>query len=301
MSPFELGASLYVPALRDHLEMIANGHKYPFLRSVIFCTEDSIAESDLPRAMLNLKRLLPQLEPSHTKRFIRVRNPEVLSEIFDLQANEKIDGFVLPKVAPRSIDQYLNRIPESSRHQLMLTLETQEVFDLCAMRVFAQQLSESPFRSKILSLRIGGNDLLQILGLRRERDTSAYSTILGHIIGQLVIIFRPHGFNLTAPVYEYLDRPDLLAAEVRSDLAHGLFGKTAIHPQQVPIIEACYRVSRRDEEMALAVIERPGHGVFRLHDSMCEPATHHRWAKQILERARHYGIVDSESRVKEVS
>jgi hypothetical protein len=47
LDAYRLGGSLYVPATHRDVLNIANGLKWPELRSVIFCTEDAIA----PRAL----------------------------------------------------------------------------------------------------------------------------------------------------------------------------------------------------------------------------------------------------------
>ncbi|MGB2681405.1 MAG: HpcH/HpaI aldolase/citrate lyase family protein, partial [Candidatus Competibacter sp.] len=78
LAAMRLGASLYIPATRTDLAAIANGVKSPGLRSVIFCTEDSVSGRDLERALDNLAALLPTLEPGPLLRFIRPRNPMVL-------------------------------------------------------------------------------------------------------------------------------------------------------------------------------------------------------------------------------
>jgi citrate lyase beta subunit len=91
-------------------------------------------------------------------------------------------------------------------------------------------------------------------------------------------------------VFELLDRPRLLAREVRRDLACGLFGKTAVHPAQVPVIEACYAVRAEELEAAERILDASAPAVFRLHGAMCEPATHRGWATAVRERARLYGV-----------
>jgi len=77
---------------------------------------------------------------------------------------------------------------------------------------------------------------------------------------------------------------------VEADLQHGLIGKTAIHPTQIPVIEGRYRVPPEDYEMAAALVAPDAAAVFRMHDSFCEPATHRRWAVAVLERARVFGV-----------
>jgi citrate lyase beta subunit len=290
MDFLKLGASLYVPATRDHLAGIGNGHKLPSLRSVIFCTEDAVREADLDRALDNLAATLPRLEPSGLLRFVRVRSPAVLRAVVGMHGADCLTGFVLPKVTTRNLDDYFDALPDRSAHGVMLTLETADVFDPPAMWALRDRLLQHRYRQRILSLRIGGNDLFHLLALRRPRARTVYDTPLGVTIAQLVTAFRPHGFNLTAPVFEFLDRPDVLAREVENDLAFGLFGKTAIHPDQVPVIEARYRVRPVDLQAAEHILADSAAPVFRLHGAMCEPATHRTWAALVHERARIYGV-----------
>jgi citrate lyase beta subunit len=209
---------------------------------------------------------------------------------------ERVTGFVLPKVTRHNLDDYLTAFDPSDPHEILPTLETPEVFDPAEMRALRDLLVREPCRRRVLSLRIGGNDLMHLLGLRRPRARTMYATPLGMTIAQLVTTFRPHGFNLTAPVFEFLDRPDVLGREVRADLAHGLFGKTAIHPEQVAVIEAHYRVSPRDLATAERILEPGAPAVFRFHDAMCEPATHRAWATLVCERARLYGVTGTSRR-----
>ncbi|GBU14957.1 hypothetical protein AwPolaro_03350 [Polaromonas sp.] len=102
--------------------------------------------------------------------------------------------------------------------------------------------------------------------------------------------FRPYGFVLTGPVFEGLDNPSLLALEVQEDLTYGMVGKTAIHPSQVALIEHHYRVQPNDVEMALRMLDQASPAVFKMHDSMCEVATHRAWAHSLVEQARVFGI-----------
>ena len=110
------------------------------------------------------------------------------------------------------------------------------------------------------------------------------------MIARLVTTFKPSGFNLSAPVFEYLNDIETLQREVEEDLAHGLIGKTAIHPDQVPLIHACYRVHASDLEMASHILRDDAPAVFRMYDSMCEPATHRNWARNLCKSASCFGL-----------
>jgi citrate lyase beta subunit len=284
-----IGASLYVPATHKDLQQIADGELLGNLRSIIFCTEDAVADSELGVALFNLALVLQQMiERPGTERFVRVRNPEIMRRVLEMPGSEKLTGFVLPKTTRHNFDSYFRQVRKSP-HLLMPTLETAEVFDEAEMKQFRQCLEVPGVREHILALRIGGNDLLALLGMRRPRKVTIYRTPLGPLIAKLVTTFRPYGFVLTAPVFEHLDCPALLAQEVEEDLAHGLVGKTAIHPSQVPLIEQHYRVQRNDVEVAIRIMDAASPAVFRMHGSMCEVATHRAWAHGIVEQARVFG------------
>jgi citrate lyase beta subunit len=285
-----LGASLYVPSTRPDLVAVANREKYPVLRSVIFCTEDAVRPGDVALGLANLRQMLRRMEPMDFLRFVRVRNPSVLRSVLQMEGVERLTGFVFPKVTRRNLDAYFRAFGRGDRFEVMPTLETVEVFDPAEMTALQRHLVQHPWRDRMLSLRIGGNDLLNLLGLRRPRGRTIYRTPLGATIARLVTTFRPFGFNLTAPVCEYIDDDAVLIREVRQDLANGLFGKTAIHPRQVPLIEAQLRVRPRELETARRILQADAPAVFRLHDAMCEPATHRHWATLVCERARLYGV-----------
>ncbi len=295
-----LGASLYVPANHKDLQLISNGELLGEVRSLIFCTEDAVADSELSYALFNLSLTLQQMnERSGTDRFVRVRNPDVMRRILEMPGSQNLTGFVLPKTTRHNFEAYFRQIRKTS-HQLMPTLETAEVFDDAEMKQFRQCLEQPGVREHILALRIGGNDLLALLGIRRPRTMTIYRTPLGPVISRLVTTFLPYGFGLTAPVFEHLDNPALLAQEVQEDLAHGLVGKTAIHPSQVTLIEQHYRVHHSDVEAALRIMDSASPAVFKMHDSMCEIATHRAWAHGVVEQARIFGIQHATDKTNEI-
>ncbi len=288
-SPWCLGASLYMPAHRLDLMDCANGEKLSDLRSMIFCTEDAVLHTEVDSSLRHLGLCLQGFRDTPQRfRFIRARNPEILARLLELPAIEKIDGFVLPKFNTDVFHAYFDQL-QGSHFKVMPTLETRDVFDVGAMRELRQGLAQDGIFEQILMLRIGGNDLLNLLGIRRPRQMTLYETPLGHVIAQLVTTFKPYGFSLSAPVFEYLEDTTTLQKEIRLDLAHGLIGKTAIHPAQIALIEAMYGVEREEYEMALSLGKSSSPAVFRMHDAMCEVATHQQWGQDILNRWQCYG------------
>jgi citrate lyase beta subunit len=263
------------------------------VRSIIFCTEDAVAEKDLSYALFQLSVALQNMPVStRSERFVRVRNVEVLGRILAMPGADKLTGFVIPKASRHNMPSYLRHVRDT-RHVLMPTLETAEVFDDAEMRQFRLFLESPGVRPRILALRIGGNDLFGLLGLRRPRNMTIYRTPLGPVISRLVTIFRPYGFCLTAPVFEHLDLPELLAQEVAEDLAHGMVGKTAIHPDQIDQIERHFMVMPSDLASAEAILAADSPAVFKLDNSMCEVTTHRAWAQRMIAQATHFGAYPS--------
>lgn len=284
-----MGASLYLPANHKHLMDVADGQRLGHTRSLIFCTEDAVADADLSWALFNLSVVLANMQRDITaERFVRVRNPEVMARVLAMPGVDKLTGFVIPKCTRHNFDAYFRQV-RGTDHMLMPTLETADVFNEAEMIRFRETLEAPGVRSRILALRIGGNDLLALLGLRRPRNMTIYRTPLGPVIARLVTTFRPYGFVLTAPVFEHLDLPELLDQEVSEDMAYGMVGKTAIHPSQIALIEQHYRVRANDLEAARAILDEASPAVFRMHNSMCEVATHRAWAQRMVDQSQIFG------------
>lgn len=315
----ELGASMYVPLTYpiETIIAIANGAKYPNLRSVIFDTEDSVLENQVAQAMSNLKEALPHFRADvRIKRFVRVRTPYILGRVTSFYGVENLIGFVLPKITSDNLGHYLSNLSDRDSFMLMPTLETAETFDKNEMiRLRNKLIEDSHTHQRILCLRIGGNDLLSCLRIRRNPRYTIYDTGIGPVIAMLAGIFIPYGIGLAAPVCEVMGDPAILANELEKDLDHGLFGKTAIHPSQIESIEAAYVVSRSDYNEALQILDVNAPAVFRAKiqdgdDSsasttkamrMSEPATHHNWAVDTVARAELYGIRDVNQLVSMIS
>jgi citrate lyase beta subunit len=213
-----------------------------------------------------------------------------------MEGAKHLDGFVFPKFGLDNLADYFDRLVGRPSFQVMPTLETREVFDTLAMCRLRDVILEHSVRDQILALRIGGNDLMRLLGMRRDPEQTVYQTVLGPVISRLVTTFRPYGLPLTAPVYDSFTNSDVLAEEVRADLAHGLTAKTAIHPSQVSVIHGQYAVSSSELMAAEQLLDANRPAVFGLDGVMHERTTHLPWAEGIRERAEHFGVLSSRER-----
>lgn len=296
LSPYRLGATLYMPATRSDIARSIINNNIAGLRSIVICLEDAVSEADIPAAMTNLKQVLTLLCKAKAEGlgaewplvFIRPRHVDMgryLTSKLDLSP---IDGLVLPKFTFASLPVWWD-IMKDSHLCMMPTLETEDVFDVIKMHELATFLVEHPCHQRIIALRIGGNDLMNVISQRRPRNLTLYDSPMGYVIKMLVAVFGSRDFALTSPVCEHIDDHHVMERELALDMAHGLVGKTAIHPNQVAKIERALMVSAADHEDALRILNS-SQAVFKSQGAMCEPATHRRWAARVLEQAQVYGI-----------
>lgn len=283
-----LGATLYMPATRADLVPLLNQEKLSGLRSLVVCTEDAVPAHKVTAALVNLDATLEQLAPAPLMRFVRPRNPKVLHEIVRMPGISAIDGLVLPKVDETNIFAYAEAAARAPWLTLMPTIETEVAFD----RGRLEQLRDlfAQLGNPVLCVRIGGNDLLQLLGLKRPKHMTVYDTPLRTVINDMIVTFRPAGYELSSPVFEHLDSWQTLKHEVEMDIVHGLWSKTAIHPTQVGMIEAAYQVSEDEYAMAKKILAENAPSVFKMNGQMCEPTTHRSWAARVRKRAELYGV-----------
>lgn len=286
--PLQLGATLYMPATRTDLADIVCHGKIRDLRSLVLCLEDAIKDDELPQAMDNLNALFHHLthQPKICFVFVRPRHQKNLTQLLSHSHIHSIDGLVLPKFDSKSLPMYANLLSKSPL-KLMPTLESADIFDPKSQQRILEGLHAF---DKVFALRVGGNDLLNALGLRRPFVGTLYDTPLGTLIAQLCGRFLSQGIVLTAPVFEHFSNTHDLKKELILDTNHGFCGKTVIHPSQIAIVHHAYKVGSSEYEQACAILDPNAQAVFASNGSMLEPATHRRWATHIKLRADIFGI-----------
>ncbi|MBK5415374.1 HpcH/HpaI aldolase/citrate lyase family protein [Pseudomonas sp. TH31] len=297
LSPYALGATLYMPATRADLLDVVFRTKLPELRSLVVCLEDAVADIDVDTALRNLHLMLTVIAQRGRAAqgpllFVRPRDSQMAAVLNEWPLMRHVDGFVVPKLTLRNLCAWEQAVTNPDLY-LMPTLETHDVFNPGAMVELGQALKAN-LDQRVIALRIGGNDLMGCLGLRRNPATTLYQTPMSFVIPMLAGIMGSQGFALTAPAFEQLATPSLLKEELALDIAHGLVGKTAIHPSQIGIIQDTLRVSLEDLNSAKLIISDVAPAVFKHNDVMCEPATHYKWAVRILERAQWHGVKQAE-------
>lgn len=297
---YRLGASLYTPATHcyqmatEYNNELANYmNKNNAAKSIVICTEDAVTDGDLPIALDNIAKALPLLKETPTLRFIRPRNERVLKQLLAMDCIDNIDGFVLPKFDLSNAATYRDILKVKPNLCVMPTIETRIAFDHDDLDELRKIMDT--FENKILCIRIGGNDLLNLLGIKRPKRLTIYDTPVKRAIDNCIAVFRLADYRLSSPVYEYIDQHmyGVLRDELEIDIAYGFYAKTAIHPDQVEEIQSTYRVCPKDVEIAKQIIESD-EAVFRAQGQMCEPATHIEWAKETIKKATALNIESSD-------
>ena len=312
--PYQLGASLYMPATRQDIWQVIKRDKLTTINSIIICLEDAVSHSDVHLALTRLQELLDlwalhvdsinkpsqpaetQIQqPTRPLVFVRPRNPMMLQKLAHFKHIDLIDGFVMPKVDMYSLSNWRMACQNIDTEQLLMpTLETAALFNPHHNQELAIAFKEA-FIQPMFALRIGGNDLFAALRLRRPKDSIIYDTPIGTLAYQLLGCFVPHGFYLTAPVFEYLDQPMLFMQELNRDVNLGLVGKTVIHPSQIALVQQAYCVPMSMLDEAQAILHSEAKAVFKYNNTMLEPATHRAWATQVVNRAEVFGTINDGS------
>lgn len=312
--PFSIGALLYTPANDPGIAAHILRGDWPCLTAVCLCLEDAIQDAALERAEAQLRATLGELHRAGTglpMLFVRVKSPVHLSHVHAMlgETTEILTGYVFPKFDMSNAREYLDRLAQinvssSRRFFAMPILESMPV----ARRSTRQQCLDAlraiidTHSRDILNIRVGGNDFCNLFGLRRTVTQTIYDLgVVRDILVDIVNAFSD-AYVVSGPVWEYYgDDPDGrwaqgLRRELELDLANGFFGKTAIHPAQLPVIHDSLKVSGtdaadarqilnwQDDELAVA-----GSGA---GDRMNEVKCHGRWARRIILREALYGIRD---------
>lgn len=219
-----LGATLYMPALRDFSQIVLDGNPHN-LTSMVVCFEDAIDAADLEAAeriaLHNIKRLEIAIEEKMLDKkdlpliFFRVRDAaqfEKLIEVLEPKQYEILAGFVFPKFSSRNGEVYF-RILEKLCDEIdeplygMPILESEEIAFNETRRAELNTIYSilNDHKDKVLNVRIGGTDFSSCFGVRRGIDYSIYDILtVRECLTDILNTFGRNGeYVISGPVWEY--------------------------------------------------------------------------------------------------
>jgi len=297
---YGLGATLYMPVIHPKVPDILSGRAPCPSSSVVLCLEDALGEGDVERGIAVLRDVLKSV--SHRddlKVFVRPRSLEMAHRLASFRDIGKVEGFVAPKVRPETAADWMDVI-RAADLRVMPTLETSDFFDPARIAAIRDVFNGFDHRS-IAAIRLGGNDFLGALGLRRQRGVTSWEGPLAWVLSMCSSMFVSAGYPVAAPVFDIIDDLETLKREVDRDIAAGFISKTAIHPAQVEVIEGAMQVTPDEIGQARAILDEDAKAVFQIGGVMCEPSTHHNWARRIEARNRIFGATEAVGRPGEMA
>ena len=285
MTALDLGPTLFIPATHKNLEDILYRKKHTNLKSLLIDTEDSL--DSLEEGLEVIQKLLKHYIKTNLLVFIRPRNPGVLKKILLFENIHTLDGFILPKFSLANANDYL-RLLEKSEHRIMPSIEGEELFNQGKLIQLKEVLFKYKYRIPLV--RFGLEDMLRQLKMKRSCedsifDFSATASMLGIFIG----VFKSAGYEISGGVYPCFKDDKGFIRDVFRDLREGLLSKTIIHPQQIELFNIAYQVKQSEYDDAQEICNAQD-VVFNQNYKMAEVPTMNAYAKQVLCRAKIYGI-----------
>lgn len=311
---YSVGALLYCPANNTGIADSIINEKLGSQFSLALCLEDTIGDTHVAEAieiLLTSLTKIYQAAQAHTfylpKIFIRIREPQQIIYILQrLQAAATlICGFILPKFSLENADSYIRALihANESSNAPLYAMPIYENASLVHLKTRADQLYAlkeklHQIEPLVLNIRVGGNDLCHVFGLRRQANESIHQ--LKPVAAILADIAAVYGadYVVSGPVWDYYDGENWekgLLAEIQDDQLCGFTGKTVIHPRQIAVVNRAYQVSEKDLADARMILhwEKNAPSLVRAsvaRERMNEYKSHSNWALRTALTAEVFGV-----------
>ncbi len=198
------------------------------------------------------------------------------------------DGIMLPKASgPEAVTQLAAELYElESRAQM--PPGTTKVVPLvsetpAAAMTIARYIDAS--LPRLAGLTWGAEDLSAAIGASRKRDGSGWTDAFRFVRAQTLLTAHARGVMAIDTLHADFNDVEGLKAIAETSRADGFTGMLAIHPAQVPIINAAFTPSEAELAEARAIVEtfaaNPGAGALQIDRRMIDQP-HLKLAKRLL-------------------
>ena len=251
--------------------------------ALILDLEDAVAPDAKPQAREEIARFLDGPRDHGVHLFVRINPIDGPLAAEDLAAilPARPDGIVLPKAEGlASLDALAAR---GVAHIPILPIATETPAAMFRLGEYAG----SPL--PLAGLTWGAEDLPAAIGATTAREADGSYTA-PYQLARSLTLFGAHAAGTAAIETVYPDFRDLegLAAYAARAQRDGFTGMMAIHPAQVPVINAAFTPSAQDVARAQAIVDlfaaHPGAGALQLDGKMVD-APHLKAARALLARA----------------
>lgn len=259
--------------------------------AVILDLEDSVAYEHKARARENVRALLrqPREEDEGPELIVRINALDEAEFNADMVAllDNPPEAFMLPKAEGASC---LDRMARHAGPIPVIAIAAETPRGVLTLPSFAEKVP-----ANLMALTWGAEDLSARLGAATNRDEYGHLTD-PYLLARSLCLLTARAANvdpIDTVFVRYTDSEEL-AQECAAAFRDGFTGKLAIHPDQVPIINAAFTPTGEQIEKAKAIVEafgsRPGAGVVSVNGRMYD-RPHLIRAHRLLRKAARYGIV----------
>lgn len=252
--------------------------------ALILDLEDAVAPDAKPAARQTVAAFLAQPRDNGVQLFVRINPVDGPLAAEDLAAilPARPDGIVLPKA--EGLVSLHALAARGVEHIPILPIVTETPTALFRLGEYAG--SSLP----LAGLTWGAEDLPAAIGATTAREADGSYTA-PYQLARSLTLFAAHAAGTAAIETVYPDFRDLdgLTAYAARGQRDGFTGMMAIHPAQVPVINAAFTPSDQDIARAQAIVDlfaaNPGAGALQLDGKMVD-APHLKAAQALLARAR---------------
>jgi citrate lyase subunit beta / citryl-CoA lyase len=259
--------------------------------AVAFDLEDSVEATQKDKARALIAEFLRQPPSSAALRFVRFNAVETEAGQADLEYFRDAtgyDGVLLPKVETPGVLETVGRIfgarALAGRPLPLLPL-------LESPRAILRAADIAAADAFVAALLFGAEDLTAQLAVPRTIDGDE----LVFPRAQVALAAAAVGAEAIDAVFTNLDDLTALERDCARARAVGFHGKMAIHPRQVPVINAAFTPSQAEVERARRVLDAfeaaraAGQGVTRMDNQMVELPIVERARRTLALAARYSG------------
>ncbi|MGI6071407.1 MAG: HpcH/HpaI aldolase/citrate lyase family protein [Lachnospiraceae bacterium] len=222
--PYCLGASMYMPGIKDFKDKILN-REMPALTTMVMCFEDACPGDKVEEAELNVRSLLETVydaveagilsENDVPLIFCRVRNINQFhhfSSMLEKKHVKILAGFNFPKFNSENGEVYFYHLKELN-DKFQEPLYGMPIIEDSKVAYKETRLEEliriraicDKYKEIILQIRVGATDFSACFGVRRGVDYSIYDimTVRECLTDILNIFSRENDYVISGPVWEY--------------------------------------------------------------------------------------------------
>jgi len=252
--------------------------------AIIFDLEDSVAPQQKSAARDILKGLPKRSDGPQWWVRINPLGSEFQKDDLEVLGIADIHGIVLPKVESGADVMELSHRTGTIPVHAIVTETAASLFGLLSYRDPALPLA---------AMSWGAEDLSAALGAASKYDADGGLSFTYRLARSLCLAGAvAAGVQPVDGVFADFKDDDGLRAEAEAAAREGFTGKLAIHPAQLPIINAAFTPSRDDVAHAEAIVAafeaHPDAGVLSVDGKMVD-RPHLMQARRVLERAAHGG------------